>query len=126
MEVFRLPKIKSLEELRKLREEAIKSMKVRESTSTKITVGMGTCGIAAGAREVMHTILDELEKRKIDANVITVGCIGLCAEEPLVTIERGGQPGITYGKINVEKVPKLIEEHLIKGNIIDKWVISRG
>lgn len=126
MEVFRLPKIKSLEELRKLREEAIKSMKVRESTSTKITVGMGTCGIAAGAREVMYAILYELEKRKIDANVITVGCIGLCAEEPLVTIERGGQPGITYGKINVEKVPKLIEEHLIKGNIIDEWVISRG
>ncbi len=126
MEVFRLPKIKSLEELRKLREEAIKSMKVRESTSTKITVGMGTCGIAAGAREVMHAILDELEKRKIDANVITVGCIGLCAEEPLVTIERGGQPGITYGKISIKKVPKLIEEHLIKGNIIDEWVISRG
>ncbi len=126
MEVFRLPKIKSLEELRKLREEAIKSMKVRESTSTKITVGMGTCGIAAGAREVMHAILDELEKRKIDANVITVGCIGLCAEEPLVTIERGGQPRITYGKISIEKVPKLIEEHLIKGNIIDEWVISRG
>lgn len=121
-----MPKIKSLEELRKLREEAIKSMKVRESTSTKITVGMGTCGIAAGARKVMHAILDELEKRKIDANVITVGCIGLCAEEPLVTIERGGQPGITYGKISVEKVPKLIEEHLIKGNIIDEWVISRG
>jgi len=121
-----LPKIKSLEELKKLREEAIKSMKVRESTSTKITVGMGTCGIAAGAREVMHAILDELEVRNIEANVITVGCIGLCAEEPMVTIERGGQPGITYGKINVGKVPKLLEEHLVKGNIIDEWVISRG
>lgn len=121
-----MPKIKSLEELRKLREEAIKSMKVREGTTTKIIVGMGTCGIDAGAREVMHAILDELEKRKIDANVIIADCIGLCDYEPLVTIEREGQPGITYGKINVEKVPKLIDEHLIKGNILDEWVINKG
>ncbi len=81
-----MPKITSLEELKKLREAAQKDMKLRLDTGTTITVGMGTCGIAAGARETMHAILDELQKRQIDAHVVTVGCIGMCASEPLVDI----------------------------------------
>src|SRR5450756_122243 len=94
-----MPTIKSMEELRRLREETQKAIKVRVDTGTRITVGMGTCGIAAGARDVVQAILDELQKREIDANVTTVGCIGLCSEEPLVDIEQAGGPRITYGKI---------------------------
>ena len=85
-----MPKLKSLDDLKKLREEAQRDIRVRLDTGTKITVGMGTCGIAAGARETMHAILEELRKRDIEAHVTTVGCIGMCAVEPLVDIEQAG------------------------------------
>lgn len=118
-------KIKTLEDLRRIKEEAQKSMRVRQHTGTKIIVGMGTCGIAAGARAVMKAILGELEKNKIEANVSTVGCIGMCAQEPLVDIEQGGVR-VTYGKVTPEKVPTIISEHLIKGKIVDAWVVGKA
>jgi NADP-reducing hydrogenase subunit HndB len=120
-----MPKLKTLEDLKKLREEAQQDLKVRTGTGTKIIVGMGTCGIAAGARETMHAILKELEKREIDANVTTVGCIGMCIKEPLVDIEQAGRPRITYGNVKPDMVPKLIEEHLVNGNVVDEWVVGR-
>ena len=120
-----MPKLKSVEDLKKIREEAQQTLKVRLETGTRIIVGMGTCGIAAGARDVMHAILEELEKRQIEAHVETVGCIGMCALEPLVDIEQAGQPRVTYGNIKPDMVPHLIEEHLIKGNVVHEWVVGR-
>ncbi len=120
-----MPKLKSVEDLKKIREEAQQTLKVRLETGTRIIVGMGTCGIAAGARDVMHAILEELEKRQIEAHVETVGCIGMCAHEPLVDIEQAGHPRITYGNIKPDMVPRLIEEHLIKGNVVQEWVVGR-
>lgn len=120
-----MPRLKTLEDLKKLREEAQKDLKVRLETGTKITVGMGTCGIAAGARETMHAILEELKKREIEAHVTTVGCIGMCVKEPLVDIEQAGKPRITYGNVKPDMVPRLIEEHLIKGNVVQEWVVGR-
>jgi len=58
--------------------------------------------------------------------VVTVGCIGLCAQEPLVDIEQAGAPRITSGRVRPEMVPTLIEEHLVKGNIVTKWVVAKG
>lgn len=121
-----MPTIKSLEDLRQLREQAQKDLKVRGDTSTKITVGMGTCGIAAGARDTMHAILEELEKRNIEANVTTVGCIGMCAKEPLVDIEQAGGQRITYGNIKPEMVSRLIDEHLVNGNVVSEWAIGKS
>jgi len=120
-----MPKLKNLEDLKKLREEAQRDIRVRLDTGTKITVGMGTCGIAAGARETMHAILEELKKREIEAHVTTVGCIGMCASEPLVDIEQAGSDRITYGSVKVEMVPRLIEEHLINGRVVQEWVVGR-
>jgi NADP-reducing hydrogenase subunit HndB len=120
-----MPKLKTLEDLKRVRDEAQQSMKVRMDTGTTITVGMGTCGIAAGARETMHAILEELAKRQIDAHVTTVGCIGMCVKEPLVDIEQAGQPRITYANVKPDMVPQLIEEHLIKGKPVDAWVVGR-
>ena len=120
-----MPKLKSLEELQKLRQQLQSDIQARAETSTTITVGMGTCGIAAGAREVMHAILTELEARAIDAHVTTVGCIGMCSKEPLVDIQQGDEPRVTYGNIAPEMVPRLIEEHLVKGNVVDEWVVGR-
>ncbi len=86
---------------------------------------MGTCGIAAGAREVMQAVLKELDTRNIEAHVETVGCVGMCAKEPLVDIEQAGKSRVRYGNITQEKVPRLIEEHLIRGQVISEWAVSR-
>ncbi len=120
-----MPKLKSLDELKRIREDAQKDLKVRLETGTTITVGMGTCGIAAGARETMHAILDELQKREIDAHVTTVGCIGMCASEPLVDIEQAGTGRITYANVKPAMVPRIIEEHLINGRVVNEWVLAR-
>lgn len=120
-----MPKIKSLEELKRIREEAQKDLRVRTETGTRIIIGMGTCGIAAGARDVMHAILKELERRDIEAHVETVGCIGMCAKEPLVDIEQAGKPRVTYANVTPEMVPRLIEEHLVHGRVIQEWALGR-
>jgi NADP-reducing hydrogenase subunit HndB len=120
-----MARLKSVEELKKLRVEAQRDLMVRTQTGTRIIVGMGTCGIAAGAREVMQAILRELESRKIEAHVETVGCVGMCAQEPLVDIEQAGKARVRYANVTPENVPRLIEEHLIKGKVIQEWAIGR-
>ena len=120
-----MAKLKSIEELKKVREEAKKDLMTRVQTGTRIIIGMGTCGIAAGAREVMQSVLKELDTRHIEAHVETVGCVGMCAKEPLVDIEQAGKARVRYGNITAEKVSRLIEEHLIRGQVIQEWAISR-
>ncbi len=120
-----MPKLTSLEELRSLRERVQGEIKARTQASTTITVGMGTCGIAAGAREVMQAILNELSVRGIDAHVVTTGCIGMCSKEPLVDIQQGDEPRVTYGNIAPAMVPRLIEEHLVNGRVVSEWAIGR-
>lgn len=120
-----MPKINSIADLKQLREQAQREIKTRLDTGTTITVGMGTCGIAAGARETMRAIIEELAKRNIDAHVTTVGCIGMCIREPLVDIEQAGKGRVTYGNITADKVPELIEQHLVQGKIINQWVVGR-
>lgn len=120
-----MPKLKTLDDLKRVREEAQGTLKTRLDTGTTIVIGMGTCGIAAGARDTMHAILDELAARQIDAHVTTVGCIGQCVKEPLVDIEQAGQPRITYANVSPDMVPRLIEQHLIQGQPVQEWVIGR-
>lgn len=120
-----MPKLKSLDELRKLRDNVQKNINTRTDTGTTIYVGMGTCGIAAGARETMHAIMEELDKRAIEAHIATVGCIGMCALEPLVDIEQAGQPRITYGNLTADKAAKLVESHLVNGEVVQEWVVAR-
>lgn len=120
-----MPKIKTMADLTKIREQAQRDLQVREKAGTQIIVGMGTCGIAAGARETMRAILDELAERDLEVNVTTVGCIGMCTGEPLVDIVQPETGRITYGNITADRVPTLIEEHVIKGNVIRDWVIGQ-
>jgi len=120
-----MARLKSLEELRRLRTQLQKDIKTRTEMSTTITVGMGTCGIAAGAREVMRAILDELAERETDAHVVTTGCIGMCSREPLVDIQQGDEPRITYGNVTPAMVPRIVEEHLVEGTVVEEWVVGR-
>jgi len=120
-----MPRLSSVEDLKRLREQVQRDLTTRVETNTTIIVGMGTCGIAAGARETMQAILDELQTQEIEAHVKTVGCIGMCAREPLVDVEQAGNPRITYGNITADRVPRLIEEHLKKGHIVEEWIVGR-
>lgn len=119
--------MKTLEDLKKVREEALKAMHVREGVQgTRITVDMGTCGIAAGARETMSAILDELGKRGITDVVVTqTGCKGLCEQEPLVEVTRVGEQTVSYGKVNAEKARRIVAEHIVNGHVVGDYVIAR-
>jgi NADP-reducing hydrogenase subunit HndB len=119
-----MPKLTSLEELQQLRQKLQKDIQTRTESSVTITVGLGTCGIAAGAREVMQALLDQLAATDIDAHVTTVGCIGLCSEEPLVGVKRGDEPNVLYGHVTPTRVPRIIEEHLKNGHVVNDWVVA--
>lgn len=120
-----MPEIKSLEELQQLRAGMTQAVRSRRQTNTVITVGMGTCGIAAGARETLQAIEEELAKRQIDALLVTAGCIGVCIREPLVDIQQAGGSRIVYANIQPEMVPRLIDEHVLKGQPVKEWVLGR-
>lgn len=118
--------MKSLADLENLRQKAQEAIKVREGLKeTKVVVGMGTCGIAAGAREVMSAILDELAKRQLtDVTVTQTGCVGLCEYEPLVDVIKPGQPKVTYHHVDPEKARQIIVKHVVNDQPIGEWVIT--
>lgn len=118
-------KLKSREELKKYREEAQKEISKRNSENTRIIVGMGTCGIAAGAREVMAALQEEIDKRNLNVIVDKTGCIGMCEQEPLVDVQRPGEPRITYGKVKPADAARIIVGHVMHGKIVDDLVIAR-
>lgn len=119
--------MKSLDELRQLREKAQETVRLREQTEgTRVVVGMGTCGIAAGAREVMLALVEELRLKNLDDVVVTqTGCAGLCEKEPLVEVIRPGEPKITYGYMTPDKVRAMVTSHIVNGQIIGEYVIAK-
>lgn len=118
--------MKTLEDLKKLREQLQSDRKVRQMSSTQVIVGMGTCGIAAGAREVMIAILDEIAKRNLeDISVCQTDCIGMCQQEVLVDVVRPNEPRITYGRVKPTDVPKIIAEHVVNGHIVEELFVGK-
>jgi len=117
----------TLNELKKLKEKAMQELKTREGKATaKITVGMGTCGIAAGAREVTSSIMNEIEKRNItDVMVTQSGCMGYCEQEPLVEVEKDGKK-VVYKKVDAEGAKRIVAEHVVNGSIVGDMVFSSG
>lgn len=118
--------IKSPEDLKRLREEAKALTNIRAGSGVEIIVGMGTCGIAAGAREVMTAILDELAKREMtDVRVTQTGCIGMCEKEVLVDVVRPGETRITYGRVKPHDISRIIGGHVVNGQIVDDLVVAK-
>ncbi|KXG77402.1 MAG: NADP-reducing hydrogenase subunit HndB [Tepidanaerobacteraceae bacterium] len=118
--------IKSIEELEKIRDQARELINLRKDNEnkTRIVVGMGTCGISAGAREVLMAILDEIKKRNLTDVVVTeTGCIGMCRFEPLVDVIKPNQPKVTYVNVNPEKARQIVARHVVNNQVIDEWVI---
>lgn len=120
-----MTRLKSSDDLRHIRETVRKEQQIQADTRTKIVVGMGTCGIAAGAQETRDAIVEELRKRGMDVDVAAVGCIGMCSKEPLVDVQQAGMPRITYCNVHPDMVPRLIDEHLLEGSVVEEWVMGR-
>ena len=110
-----MPRLNSVADLSTLREQIKQQIERGEASEMIISVGMGTCGLASGAGETMQAIERELAKHNIQARVRSVGCIGMCVREPLVDIQVAGQPRITYANISAANIPRLIEDHILKG-----------
>ncbi len=119
--------MKSLAELAKLREEALKKVNIRtDRKGTRIVVGMATCGISAGARPVMTALLDESNKRNLaDVEVTQTGCIGgVCRLEPIVEVYKEGEGKVTYVEMTEEKARRVIAEHIVNGQIVSEFTIG--
>jgi len=118
----------NIKDLDKISERVRKSTLLREGAGrAKITVHMGTCGIAAGARNIMNTLLDEFEKRNIkDVILTTSGCAGLCSQEPMVTVEIIGQAPVKYVDLTPEKIVEILTEHVIGGKAVTKYALAKG
>ena len=117
--------VKSLEDLKRLREDALEKRKVKSASGqAQVIVAMGTCGIAAGARDAMKAILDTIESESLTGIVVSqTGCIGLCEREPIVQVVIGDQPKVTYGKVTPEIARRIMNEHVVKGNIVQDHVV---
>ena len=119
--------MKSLEELKALRDKLKNTVDVREDNTqkTRIVVGMATCGIAAGARPVLAAFNEEIVKRAVsNVTVGQTGCIGICQFEPVVEIHEPGKEKVTYVKMTPEKVAKIVNDHIINGNIVSEYTIG--
>jgi NADP-reducing hydrogenase subunit HndB len=115
-------------DLEKIRDNVRKTSSLRQGKArARVTIHMGTCGIAAGAREILTALMEEIEKAKLnDVIVTTSGCAGLCSREPMATIEITGQAPVKYGNLTKEKIQQVLKEHIINGNIIKKYAIAIG
>jgi NADP-reducing hydrogenase subunit HndB len=111
-------------QLIELSESLKKDYQDRQAEETTLTVGMGTCGLAAGAGETYQAVQRELSKRNLSALVRSVGCIGMCVNEPLLDVQLPGQPRITYANVTPARVVRIIEDHLVNGKVVHEWVVG--
>ena len=120
-----MPAIKSLDDLKRIREEALEKRKVKTASgSIQIIVAMGTCGIAAGARDTMKAILSYIEEHKLTGILVTqTGCLGMCDREPIVQVVIGEQPKVSYGKVTADVAEQIIRQHVIGGKAVQDYVI---
>jgi len=115
-----------LEDLKKIREQRQQDMVLREGNSRiRLVVGMGTSGIAAGARETLKALLEEIEKRAIKDVIVTqAGERGLSSHEPVVTVFEQDKPQVVYGNVTVEVARKIVAEHVVNGSPVSEFVLE--
>ena len=119
--------MKSLAELQAIRDRARAQVSLRENSdnSIRVLVGMATCGIAAGARPVLTTMVDEVAKRQLNNGVVTqTGCIGICQFEPVVEVVTPDGEKTTYVKMTPEKAVRVVNDHLVNGNVVTEYTIG--
>ncbi len=119
--------MKSLEELRAIREKMQQQVSLREQSddNIRVVVGMATCGIAAGARPVLTAFLEEVQKRNLkNVTVTQTGCIGVCRLEPIAEVYVPGEEKVTYVKLNEKMVPKIVADHLVNHQVVTEYTIG--
>ncbi|MDY6845636.1 MAG: (2Fe-2S) ferredoxin domain-containing protein [Chloroflexota bacterium] len=121
-----MPVIKSLEDLKRIREEALKKQALKSTSGkTEIIVGMGTVGIAAGARETLKAILDFIDHNNLEDIIIRqTGNIGIDSFEPIVQVILPGEEKVSYGRVNPEMAHRIIKEHVLGGEIVKDYQIQ--
>ncbi len=122
-----MPKI-SIEDLKRIKEEQTGKMVLRGGQyRAKVTVHMGTCGIAAGAREVMNVFRELIADKEIQDVILTnSGCAGLCAKEPMITVEVINSAPVKYVQVDREKARKIFEEHVLGGKVVEDFALAIG
>jgi NADP-reducing hydrogenase subunit HndB len=119
-----MAKVKSLADLKKLREQLQSKLELREKgqdpdSRVQIKVAMATCGIASGAKTVMEFLSEELEKRSIDAMVTQTGCMGYCYAEPTIEVKLPNQEPVVFGYVDNQKADEIIEKYIKNGELVD-------
>ena len=118
----------TLADLRKMREEKQKALDMRDASNkdVQVIVGMGTCGIAAGAKETFTTLIDTLTQKGL-TNVLVrqTGCMGLCHSEPTVEVVVPGMPAVIYGHVDAATAKEIVEKHIVGHNLIEGKILDR-
>ncbi len=126
-----MSKLKSIEELQRIRQEAKTNINLRETAEDEnrviVKVGMATCGIACGARETFTAIADELKAKGItNVSLTQTGCLGYCANEPVVEVISNKMPSVIYGDVDVIRAKEIVNEHIIEGRLIQNAIITKS
>jgi NADP-reducing hydrogenase subunit HndB len=118
----------TIDDLKKIKDRVLAETSLREGHQrVKVTVHMGTCGIASGAKEVMDSLMSEIEASGVsDVTITTSGCMGLCSREPLVTVEILNREPIKYEYMNANKMRQVFKRHILEGEIQTPFVLARG
>jgi NADP-reducing hydrogenase subunit HndB len=117
-------KIKSLSDLRKIKQDVENRLDLREKgdnpdSYVQIKVAMATCGIASGAREAMNTFLDKIAKDKVAAVVTQTGCMGYCYAEPTVEVRKPGEEPVVFSYVTPEKALEIVDKYIKNGELLD-------
>ena len=118
----------TLEDLRRMREEKQKAMEMRDSANKdiQVIVGMGTCGIAAGAKETFTSLLDSLTETGLTTVLVRqTGCMGLCHSEPTVEVVAPGMPTVIYGKVDAATAKEIVEKHIVGKELVDAKICDK-
>lgn len=119
--------MKTLAELKEIRDRMQSKVNIRESSGDdiRVVVGMATCGIAAGARPVLNAFVEEVAKRHLNNVIVTqTGCIGICQLEPVVEVYAPGKEKVTYVKMTAEKALRVVNDHLVNGSVVSEYTIG--
>ncbi|SRR6056297_628107 len=119
--------MKSFAELKKYQNEISEKKKNNKKDTNKpeIIIGMGTCGIAAGAKKILSAVTEAVEEKELDVKIIETGCIGMCEKEPLMDIKMPGMDRVTYGELEADNVKEIINKHLFEKKIVKEFAIAR-
>jgi NADP-reducing hydrogenase subunit HndB len=122
-----MPRIENLADLRKVKESAASRILARGRAGTRIVVRLGACGIASGARDVMRSLMDELQKREVkNVTLETSGCVGMCLQEPMLDVVGEDGAKVTYGRVKPSDAPRIVSGHILDGQPVRDLLVARA